>query len=60
MPSILVVPDTEEDNVPAFTLKERVTARPLLDSAHFSSQLIERLAWAIEDAEQAERQRAAP
>jgi hypothetical protein len=30
---------------------------PLLDDAHFSSQLVERIGWALADAEEAERAR---
>jgi hypothetical protein len=54
MPSIIVVADTDEDREGAFRLKERVTV-PHLDDPHFSAQLIERLAWAVADAEEAER-----
>ena len=54
MPSILVVPDTDAHEAGEFHFKERVTA-PLLGDPHFAAQLIERLAWAIGDAEEAER-----
>ena len=54
MPSIVVVPDTAAHEHGAFQFKERVTA-PLLDDPHFAAQLIERLAWAVEDAEETER-----
>jgi hypothetical protein len=54
MPSIVVVPDSAGDEAGEFHFKERVTA-PLLDDPHFAAQLIERLAWAVGDAEQAER-----
>ena len=54
MPSILVVPDTDAHEAGEFHFKERVTA-PLLGDPHFAAQLIERLAWAIGDAEDAER-----
>jgi hypothetical protein len=54
MPSILVVPDdTDADQAGEFHFKERVAAS-LLGDPHFAAQLIERLAWAIGDAEQAE------
>lgn len=56
MPSIIVVADTDGGHAPALQLKERVSA-PLLRDAHFSAQLIERIAWALADAEEAERGR---
>jgi hypothetical protein len=61
VPSIIVVPDTEtadriasRDDRRAFQLKERVSASDV-DNPHFSSQLIERIGWALADAEKAER-----
>jgi hypothetical protein len=58
MPSIVVVPDdTDSGQAGEFHFKERVAAS-LLGDPHFAAQLIERLAWAIEDAEQAEPARA--
>jgi hypothetical protein len=61
MPSIIVVANTEtedriasRDDQPAFQLKERVSASDI-DNPHFSSQLIERIGWALADAEKAER-----
>ena len=61
MPSIIVVANTEtEDRIAsrddqlAFQLKERVSASDV-DNPHFSSQLIERIGWALADAEKAER-----
>lgn len=55
MPSIIVVADTPEGE--AVLLRERVTV-PVMESAHYSAQLVERLAWAVEDADAAERERA--
>jgi hypothetical protein len=52
--SIIVVADTDAGDARGFLFKERVNA-PLLDDPHFSSQLIERMGWALADAEQAER-----
>ena len=59
--SIIVVADTDaEDRIAfrddrrAFQLKERVSAADV-DNSHFSSQLIERICWALADAEDAER-----
>jgi len=61
LPSIIVVADTEtEDRIAsgddrrAFQLKERVSASDVVNP-HFSTQLIERIGWALADAEQAER-----
>jgi hypothetical protein len=52
--SIIVVADTEAGDARGVQLKERVSAS-LLDNPHFSSQLIERIGWALADAEEAER-----
>lgn len=60
MPSIIVVADTETEDRTlggdrrSFQLKERVRASDVANP-HFSSQLIERLGWALADAEEAER-----
>jgi hypothetical protein len=53
MPTIIVLPDTEPEDASAFKFKERVRSMQLHD-AHFRAQLIERLEWAVEDAEQDE------
>ena len=51
MPSILIVPDTDSgDETARFKLRERVSARDLRDE-HISAQLLERIGWAVEDAE---------
>ena len=60
MPSIIVVANTEDhiasrDDQLAFQLKERVSAFDV-ENPHFSSQLIERIGWALADAERAERE----
>jgi hypothetical protein len=52
--SIIVVADPDAGDARGFLFKAHVTA-PLLDDPHFSSQLIERMGWALADAEQAER-----
>ena len=61
MPSIIVVAHEDaEGQIPSrgdrrrFQLKERVSASDVANP-HFSSQLIERIAWALADAERAER-----
>jgi hypothetical protein len=52
--SIIVVTDVDAGEASGFLFKERVSA-PLLNDPHFSSQLIERIGWALADAEEAER-----
>jgi hypothetical protein len=52
--SIIVVADIDAAGARGFLLKERVSA-PLLGDPQFSSQLIERIGWALADAEEAER-----
>jgi hypothetical protein len=56
MPTIIVTADTDtaRDDLRAFQLKERVRTSDL-DSPHFASQLVERIGWALADAEEAER-----
>lgn len=56
MASIIVVADVDAGDARRLQLKERVSA-PLLDDAHFSSQLVERIGWALAAAEEAERAR---
>ena len=54
MPSILIVPETGDDPVvERFKLRERVSASDLHDE-HICAQLIERIGWAVEDAEREE------
>lgn len=54
MPSILIVPETGDDPVvEGFKLRERVSANDLHDE-HICAQLIERIGWAVEDAEREE------
>ena len=61
MPQILVVASDapaagDNDNL---TLRERVIPADF-ESGHFGSQLIERIAWAVEDAAEVERSRPGP
>jgi hypothetical protein len=51
MPHILVTADKGED---AVMLRERVNVADF-ESEHFAAQLVERLGWAVGDADQAER-----
>jgi hypothetical protein len=57
MPNIMVVADTAEEGDAAVFLSERLMTVQL-DDAHFAAQLVERLKWAGEDAEHAERETA--
>jgi len=55
MPQILVTADPADDlGEGVVMLRERVTAEDM-ESEHFAAQLIERLAWAVSDASEAER-----
>ena len=56
MPTIIVLPDGGSEDASAFKLKERVRATYLQDP-HFCAQLIERIEWAVEDAEREESAR---
>jgi hypothetical protein len=51
MPHILVTADKGEE---AVMLRERVNVADF-ESEHFAAQLVERLGWAVGDADQAER-----
>jgi hypothetical protein len=53
MPNIMVVADTANAGDTVFLAERLMTMQ--LDDAHFAAQLVERLKWAGEDAEQAER-----
>ena len=54
MARIIVVADSLGEPIGATVYQERVGA-PLLQSAHASAQLLERIAWAVADAEEAEQ-----
>ena len=61
MPSVIVVAQSDTDQPNAldhdrrsFQLKERVTSSDLSDP-HLAAQLIQRIGWALADAEDAER-----
>jgi hypothetical protein len=56
MPNIMVVADTASAHDTVFLAERLMTVQ--LDDAHFAAQLVERLKWAGEDAEQAERKAA--
>jgi hypothetical protein len=54
MPQILVVTDLQDDTDSTVVYRERVSLSDL-DSDHFSGQLVERVGWAMLDAEQLEQ-----
>jgi hypothetical protein len=55
MPSILIVPETGSDDAPErFKLRERICVEDLHDR-HICAQLLERIGWAVEDAEREEQ-----
>ncbi len=60
MPQIIVAADRGAAfGEGAVTFRERVNVADF-ESAHFAAQLVERLGWAVEDADMAERRRGAP
>lgn len=56
MPQILVVADTPQESSDAIVYRERIATTDL-ESDHFSGQLIERVGWAVLDADQLEHER---
>jgi hypothetical protein len=58
VPRIIVTTDPVDQNAPV-TLDERVAAIHVSDR-HSSSQLMERLAWAVQDAERVEEGESRP
>ena len=59
MPRIIVVAETPSDPAGAVLYQERV-GTPLIESPYARAQLMERLGWAVSDAEQAERSAISP
>jgi len=53
MPQILVVADPPQENGSTVVYRERITASDL-ESDHFSGQLVERVGWAVVDADRIE------
>jgi hypothetical protein len=54
MPQILVVADSQTETGSAVVYRERISSADL-ESAHFSGQLVERVGWAVRDANELER-----
>jgi hypothetical protein len=55
MPQILVVADSSEESARTVVYRERIALSDL-ESDHFSGQLVERVGWAVLDADQLERE----
>ena len=53
MPQILVVTDNHDETAGEVVYQERI-ALDNLESPHFSGQLVERLGWAVQDADRSE------
>jgi len=53
MPQILVVTDTPEEVASTVVYREKIALSDL-ESDHFSGQLVERVGWAVLDADQLE------
>ena len=54
MPQILVVADSQTEAIDGVVYRERISSSDL-ESAHFSGQLVERVGWAVRDANELER-----
>ncbi len=59
MPQIIVTADTDGQGEGPVMLRERVTLSDF-ESGHFAHQLVERLGWAVEDADAFQRQLTTP
>jgi len=59
MPQILVIADSPADTPSAVVYRERISSSDL-ESAHFSGQLVERVGWAVRDANELERTTVVP
>ena len=59
MPRILVTTDGSDGREGAVLLQERVVSSDL-ESDHFSAQLVERVGWALADADEIEHRTPAP
>lgn len=54
MPQILVVTDPAEKDASTVVYRERIVSTDL-ESDHFSGQLVERVGWAVRDADELEQ-----
>ncbi len=54
MPQILVVTDAPREDASQVVYRERIATTDL-ESDHFSGQLVERVGWAVRDANELER-----
>jgi hypothetical protein len=59
MPQILVVTDPAERDASTVVYRERISTSDL-ESDHFSGQLVERVGWAVVDADQIEHAKDTP
>lgn len=59
MPQILVTTDASEETARTVVYRERIATTDL-ESDHFSDQLVERVGWAIQDADEIEHRDPAP
>ena len=59
MPQILVVTDVPERSDSAVVYRERIVLSDL-ESDHFSAQLVERVGWAVLDADEIEQRKPDP
>lgn len=59
MPQILVVADPPQDAPSTVVYRERISTADL-ESDHFSGQLVERVGWAVLDADQLEHKEDRP
>jgi hypothetical protein len=59
MPQILVVTDAPQEDASTVVYRERISTTDL-ESDHFSGQLVERVGWAVVDADQLEHEEERP
>ena len=59
MPQILVVADAPQEDTSTVVYRERISTTDL-ESDHFSGQLVERVGWAVVDADQLEHREEPP
>jgi len=57
VPEIIITARAREDEQPPIMLRERVSCRDL-ESEHFAARLVERVGWAVLDADEVEHRAA--